>query len=291
VRGNRSRMLSGIEMHGGTRRTRHLRAEQVPLFSLRQRAAILLSAAGFWSALFCPKLPDASSMRVASQVLAFRLAGQSLDKVVWPIASPQVRRPDISADAIERATPCSATAIERRFDLRIQEDEMNMPSFTAEASLYKTNEHYRAVPYNPSAQTVSPVWPAAEVIDIHDCAPGFVKLGEGPNTICIPNPLLTGGDGDGEGPPGNGGPTAGGNGGPKPHFCEPSDLGSTAALGDAVFACQKDRGKAAYLWCVPRGSGRTTAHCCVKNASSGRTSCVPLSSLSGTKAVSHGSAL
>jgi hypothetical protein len=59
-------MLSGVEVHGGTRRTRRLRAEHVPLFSLRQRAAILLSAAGFWSTLFCPKMPDASPMRVAS---------------------------------------------------------------------------------------------------------------------------------------------------------------------------------------------------------------------------------
>jgi hypothetical protein len=90
---------------------------------------------------------------------------------------------------------------------------MNMPSFTAEASLYKTGEHYRSVPYNPSAQTVRPVWPAAEVIEIHDCAPGFIKLGEGPNTICFPDPNLTGGDDQGPGPA-DGGPTKGGKGPP-----------------------------------------------------------------------------
>jgi hypothetical protein len=92
---------------------------------------------------------------------------------------------------------------------------MNMPSFTAEASLYKTSEHYRAVPYNPSAQSGSPIWPAAEVIEIHDCAPGFIKLGEGPNMICFPDPNLTGGDDQGDGPPGDGGPTKGGEGPPR----------------------------------------------------------------------------
>jgi hypothetical protein len=39
---------------------------------------------------------------------------------------------------------------------------MTMPAFTANASLYKTNRHYRAGRYtiDSPAQTGSPVWPA-----------------------------------------------------------------------------------------------------------------------------------
>jgi hypothetical protein len=41
---------------------------------------------------------------------------------------------------------------------------MNIPAFTAEASLCKTNGHYRTGRYmvNLAAQPVSPVWPAVE---------------------------------------------------------------------------------------------------------------------------------
>jgi hypothetical protein len=217
----------------------------------------------------------------------------TLDKACGPLPHVKSVAADASADAVERATACS-TAIERRFNLRVQEDEMNMPSFTAEASLYKTSEHYSAVPYNPSAQSVSPVWPAAEVIEIHDCAPGFIKLGEGPNTICFPDPNLTGGDDQGEGSPGNGGPTQGGDkGGPQPRKCIASDFSSAEREGLARQACLNKFGNNAYLWCIPQGFGRPTAHCCVKKAN-GRTACVPVSSLPpvpGTTAVSHGSAL
>jgi hypothetical protein len=161
---------------------------------------------------------------------------------------------------------------------------MTIPAFTAETSLYKTSGHYRTGRYNLSAETIRP---AAEVIEIHDCAPGFLKLGEWPNMTCIPDPNDTGGDGEGPGP-GDGLPTGGGNSGPKPHSCTETDIGSLDAVADALSACRIKRGNNAYLWCVPRGHGRTTAHCCVRSAT-GQTSCVPLSALSGTTAVSHGS--
>ena len=108
---------------------------------------------------------------------------------------------------------------------------MNIPAFTAEASFYKTSGHYRTGPYISSAQAVSPLWPAAEVIEVHDCDAGFIKLGEWPNMSCIPDPDYTGGNDDqGEGPPENGQPTGEGKRPPKrtppprgSHYCTPDD--------------------------------------------------------------------
>jgi hypothetical protein len=107
---------------------------------------------------------------------------------------------------------------------------MNTPSFTAEASLYKTSRHYRSIPYNASAQSVSPVWPAAEVIEIHDCNPGFIKLGEWPNMTCIPDPNYTGSDEQGDGPPEGGDPTKGGKG-PQ---AKPAPKGSQKCTGASL---------------------------------------------------------
>ncbi len=100
---------------------------------------------------------------------------------------------------------------------------MDMPAFTAESSLYKTNGHYwtgrHAV--NSSAPMVSPVWPAVreqegEVINVHGCPVGWTDWGG----TCYPpltEPPVGGGGGEGEvTPPGggqeNGGPYGRGNG-------------------------------------------------------------------------------
>jgi hypothetical protein len=92
---------------------------------------------------------------------------------------------------------------------------MNMPTFTAEASLYQTTRHYRAGRYtiDSSAQTVGPIWPAAreqegEVIDV--CKDDPSKCWPPPLTE---PPIIWGG---GDGPPG-GGPDDGGPGGGGPY--------------------------------------------------------------------------
>jgi hypothetical protein len=69
---------------------------------------------------------------------------------------------------------------------------MNMPRFTAEASLSKTSGHYRTSRHilNPSVQTVGSIWPAAreqvgEIIHVHGCPPGSIAVGEPPNITCV----------------------------------------------------------------------------------------------------------
>lgn len=90
---------------------------------------------------------------------------------------------------------------------------MNMPTFTAEASLYETSGHYRAgrCTIDSSAQPNSAVWPAMkdEQIEIHDCPVGFIKVGEWPNMACVLIPPGGGGGENGGIPPG-GGPEDGG---------------------------------------------------------------------------------
>ena len=106
----------------------------------------------------------------------------------------------------------------------------NMPGFNAGASLYKTSGHYRTDRYNLSTETASPIRPSAEVIEINDCNPGFIKLGEWPNMTCIPDPNITGGDDQGEGPP-DGEPTTGGKRPPKP---TPAPKGSKKCTGEST---------------------------------------------------------
>jgi hypothetical protein len=81
---------------------------------------------------------------------------------------------------------------------------MTIPTFTAEASLYKTSRHYRAArpAVSLSAQKVSPVYPAlrgGETIHVHSCPVGWTDWGG----TCYP-PLTeppVGGGGGGGGPP------------------------------------------------------------------------------------------
>ena len=91
---------------------------------------------------------------------------------------------------------------------------MNIPSFSAELSLYKSTAYYlplrsSALPMN---NAVKPMM-IAEEIEVFGCAPGLLQLGEGPNMSCLnPNDLFGGGGGGGsptvpldDGPHGPGG--------------------------------------------------------------------------------------
>src|SRR5262245_59277353 len=116
-------------------------------------------------------------------------------------------------------------------------NEMQIPGFTAESSLYKTSGHYQAVRHaiNSPTQMISAISPAAisqpgEVIDVCEEDP----------SLCWGPPLTeppTGGGGDGGGPddgPPDGGYGGGGGTPPKPRGCKESDFGSFDDFGKAV---------------------------------------------------------
>ncbi len=94
-----------------------------------------------------------------------------------------------------------------------------MPSFTAEATLYEFGTHYRTRGHeiDLSRRRISVIYPARmdETVEIFGCAPGFLQLGDGENTVRIPDPSWGGGQSPGapgvpfEGdPPGPGGGSA-----------------------------------------------------------------------------------
>jgi hypothetical protein len=99
---------------------------------------------------------------------------------------------------------------------------VNMPRFTAEASLYKTSGHYRTGRVNLSAEMIRTIHPAREVIEIHDCPPGESRLGgTGP---CWPDPLTEPSVGQGGESSGSGGAGEGsGPGGGVSHGKPPKD--------------------------------------------------------------------
>lgn len=72
---------------------------------------------------------------------------------------------------------------------------MKIPGFTAEASLYNMSGHHRVcnrVINSHRRQIINAVQPALqreERIEIFDCGPGFIGIGEGANLECFPNPL------------------------------------------------------------------------------------------------------
>jgi len=83
---------------------------------------------------------------------------------------------------------------------------MNMPAFTAEASLYQTTGYYRTTEnaVSLSAQEANGIYSAMvgeETIEIHSCAPGWTDIGG----RCWPNPLTepTGGGGGNTPSPGD----------------------------------------------------------------------------------------
>ena len=66
---------------------------------------------------------------------------------------------------------------------------MNMPGFTAGASLYRTNRHYRTGRNRQAihlpAPTIETIHPAREVIEVHSCPPGWTDYGG----TCVPGSL------------------------------------------------------------------------------------------------------
>jgi hypothetical protein len=93
---------------------------------------------------------------------------------------------------------------------------MSLPGFTAPASLYQTNRQYQTGRgrhgVDVSAHANGSIYPAlpredAGVIEVYDCNPGFLKFGEGEDTVCVPFPSWVGGD-----EPGHGGDEGSGSG-------------------------------------------------------------------------------
>lgn len=94
---------------------------------------------------------------------------------------------------------------------------MNMPRFTAEDSLYKTNGHYTSYSnrhvINLPAQKIDSISPA-ETIEVHGCAPGSYLVDNGDGTWdCWSNPDPWWGGGGGSGAPGVPSDSVGGGGG------------------------------------------------------------------------------
>ena len=79
---------------------------------------------------------------------------------------------------------------------------MHIPQFTAENSIYKTSGHYQTARHANKLPTsigraLRPAMARGETIEIFDCRPGFIGIGEGEGMICIPNPSWAGrGHGD-----------------------------------------------------------------------------------------------
>ncbi len=107
---------------------------------------------------------------------------------------------------------------------------MNMPKFTAEASLYETRGRYQTSRHsiNISAPTDIVICPALpEVIDVKSCKPGYTLWEAGGEWGCAlvepPSGSVPSDDGPSDGPgSGNGGP---GNGATTPgHVCSTNSM-------------------------------------------------------------------
>jgi hypothetical protein len=125
VRRNRSLLLPRLAVHGAARRPRHLCAGLLPLFAMHPRPAILLSAARFWRALFCPELYNTSIMLVYAH-------------------GRRHRKPVIEGN---RRASVPGHAGKGR-------EAMTLPRFNAETSLYKTSVHYRLMDASVQADGV-----------------------------------------------------------------------------------------------------------------------------------------
>ncbi|WHZ16081.1 MAG: hypothetical protein OJF52_002930 [Nitrospira sp.] len=165
---------------------------------------------------------------------------------------------------------------------------MNLPRFTAEASLSKAHGQYRTSRHtvNPSAQTVGPIWPAleqeqeGEVIHVHGCPAGCIAVGEQPNITCVCIPPGGAGGGGEDLPPG-GRPDDGGPYGkgietleermkrmrPPGRYCKPLDFpGGREARDKAELDCAKrSKGKKnllTQLVCRDHPDGTVSSGCC-----------------------------
>ena len=177
---------------------------------------------------------------------------------------------------------------------------MKIPRFPAEASLHKTNRHYRMGGHmvTSSAQIGRSVRPAAreqegEVIHVHSCPPGWTDYGG----TCFPPPVTeppVGGSGEeGEATPpydgsDDGEPYGKGKGRRsktfleriKPaggRYCRLTDIPGTdpARLANAEIECANKRTKSVdrQLACFDNQDGTVSASCChvyLKNISKGK---------------------
>jgi hypothetical protein len=117
---------------------------------------------------------------------------------------------------------------------------MNIPGFTAEASLPPASGHYQTSRYAITLPTrrIGGIHPARdEVIEVHSCAPGWTDIGG----TCWPNPLTEPSSGSGTsdmpGGGGTGAPHQGTGGGPgKPPKPLPRRPTIDSA-GDCFYGC------------------------------------------------------
>jgi hypothetical protein len=154
---------------------------------------------------------------------------------------------------------------------------MNMPSFTAEASLFKTSGHYQTTrnAINLAAHTGCTIEPALGIsdegpIEVHSCRPGTVQIGEGQNMVCVDpsDPFGTRGHDGGGGGGGDGVPTDGGGGERPPeetHGCTYKQVQSPEA-DSCIKQMEKDI-KAGlefehYLRCSRDKKGNPIMACC-----------------------------
>lgn len=94
---------------------------------------------------------------------------------------------------------------------------MNMPGFSAEGSLYKTNGYYQTSrpAFTPVTTATRAFHPAAEVIEVFGCPPGSTMIGTPPDDwYCVPDPLTEPSGGGGTPGVPSGGEGGGGFGGP-----------------------------------------------------------------------------
>ena len=181
---------------------------------------------------------------------------------------------------------------------------MNIPSFTADASLYKTSGHYRSSrpAINSQRQTKGLIYPAVPnegTYNINGCAPGKVLWGQtdggeyGVDWGCADNPTDGWDDGSGGsgpivatgggGPPGGGGSSSSSN--PKSpdlqghHECTPTEFAKVIKLYNkkAIDACILSPdwlGHAHAVYCGPGGN----VFCCAGNAVESTCNPIPRSS-------------
>ena len=155
---------------------------------------------------------------------------------------------------------------------------MNMVGFTAEASLYKTSGHYQTGrsrhAVNLSAHMISTIFPAREIIEVHDCAPGGILWEDGADRGCTYYGPSGGGEGEGAGTPTGGG--GGGGGGKRPPKAPPKkppvDPDKPVSFGCSInqlnsqaFKRCADKGGGHYIKCTGARKGKV-AHpniaCC-----------------------------
>lgn len=147
---------------------------------------------------------------------------------------------------------------------------MNMPSFTAEHTLYRTSSNYRTGIHLPTSP-MRVVYPAREVIQVHSCPPGWSDIGGScwPNTLTEP----TGGGGgepSGVGEIGvGGGPSGGGETASSspiwPNTCSMEQLQSKAAdpcINKILEDARNDVPFPHFVRCSRDRNGKPIMACC-----------------------------